>query len=86
MLEQLSIHEHTLKSNRNRYDENLLIYVHYQYIQFPYELIKSISTNKAVYRLPSLHYLMDNQQKQGKDYDVSHCKYLVNTKNDLMET
>ncbi len=67
------------------WNDNILILIHSRYLHFPFELVKSIRLNRGIYRLPSIRYLIQNQDRQ-KYYDTRNVKYLVNTHNDLPDT
>lgn len=60
----------------------MLIYLHYKYLSFPVEGTQAVSANKAIYRIPSIEYLM-KYQNQERVFNINQCKYLINTKNDL---
>lgn len=71
--------------NRGSQNENLLILIHEKYLQFPFEIIKSVRQKRGIYRLPSIKYLLENQDRPIY-YNMQKCKYLVNTLKNLPET
>lgn len=52
------------ESNKNlmyEYKDNLLIYVHYKYMTFPFEILAEIKKYQGIYRIPSVTYMLRYQ-------------------------
>lgn len=65
--------------------KNVIIYLHYQYLSFPFENTKSVGEYSSCYRIPSIDYLLQNQHLE-RVFNINFCSYLINTKKDLNET
>jgi hypothetical protein len=63
----------------------LLLYTHYRYLHFPFEANSELRKYEGIYRIPSITYLMRNQNKKN-NFNCKSLNYLINSNNDLPET
>ncbi len=74
-------------SDSNRDTANILICSYCHYTSFPIENLCSLSKFEGVYRIPSVRYLiMQEQVHKQRVNNLSQAFYSVNSKNDLPQT